>query len=286
MRKSTPIFPPGAGCVCCLGPEATFSHAAALAAFGSGATLCMVRSIPQVFAQVASGACAYGIVPVENSIEGSVGVTLDGFADANCRVCAEICLEIEHLLLSLAHTPDAIRAVYSHPQALGQCRDWIARNLPTADVLPVSSTAAAAEKALADPTAAAIGGQMLCDRHALPVLAERIQDRPLNLTRFWILRLGALNPPTGEDRTALRIALAHEPGSLYNCLRHFAESGVNLTRIESRPCPDTPFEYTFFVDVDGHPLTEPLHSALTRAGAAHHEIVVLGTYARQSPVRA
>ena len=286
MRNSTPLFPPHAGRVCCLGPEATYSHAAALAAFGNDAALCMERSIPRVFAQVESGACAYGIVPVENSIEGSVGVTLDSFGDTRCRICAEICLEIEHLLLGRARTLAAILTVYSHPQALGQCRDWIARHLPAAEVVPVSSTAAAAEKALADPTAAAIGGQMLRDRHALPVLAERIQDRPLNLTRFWILRLGALNPPTGNDRTALRIALAHEPGSLYNCLRHFAESGVNLTRIESRPCPDTPFEYTFFVDVDGHPQTDPLHSALTRAGAARHEIVVLGAYARQSPVRA
>lgn len=270
--------------VCCLGPEATYSHAAALACFGAGMVVNTLRSVPLVFQAVEQGAADYGVVPAENSIEGSVGVTLDSFKGSSCLICAEIRLLIEHQLLGTADSLDKIKTVYSHPQALGQCRDWIARHLPHADVVPTPSTAVAAGQARTGKPIAAIGGRMLAERHKLKILARNIQDCPRNITRFWIIRLGKLEKPTGSDLTSLRIALAHRPGSLFDCLQHFAGEGVNLTRIESRPCPDTPFCYTFFLDVEGHPEAEPLAGALRRMRRAGHDPAILGAYPRNDNI--
>lgn len=265
--------------VCCLGPEATYCHTAAIRHFGDQAEYVMAKSISLVFQAVERGEAEYGVVPIENSIEGSVGMSLDGFTRTSCRIVGEVILEIVHNLLSRETVTSAITQVYSHPQALAQCRDWLARHLPDADVIPLASTAAAAQHAASEWKVAAVGGALLGERYGLNVLADHIQDAAVNFTRFLVL--GSTPPtPTAQDRTSLMIALAHEPGALFHCLRHFAESGVNLTHIESRPRPDTPFEYTFFVDLEGHVDSPQIAEALTHVRQHAHNVTVLGAYPR------
>ncbi len=265
--------------VCCLGPEATFCHTAAIRHFGASAEYVMAKSISLVFQAVERGEAEFGVVPIENSIEGSVGMSLDGFRRTSCRIVGEVMLEIVHNLLSRETARDDITHVYSHPQALAQCRDWLARHVPQADIIPLASTAAAAEHAASEWRVAAGGGAMLADRYNLNILADHIQDAAVNYTRFLVL--GSTPPaPAGRDRTSLMIALAHEPGALFDCLRHFAECGVNLTHIESRPRPETPFEYTFFVDLEGHLDTPEVSRALSLVQQHAHEVTVLGSYPR------
>lgn len=264
----------------CLGPEATFSHAAALERFGPSARIRMADSIPAVFEKTLAAPQSYGIVPVENSIEGSVGLTLDCLATFRGNVHGEIFLKIEHNLLGTATNLAHIRRVYSHPQALGQCRIWLGRHLPGVECIPCSSTAAAARETHGKPDSAAIGSSLLARRHGLRILADHIQDRSVNLTRFLILSRNPAPPPSGADRTSMVVSLAHRPGSLCECLGCFAEAEINLTHIESRPCPDTPFRYTFFLDAEGHAGSEPLKSVLVELEARSHEIRVLGSYPR------
>lgn len=263
--------------VCFLGPEATFSHAAAMEGFGRSAKFIPLESISDVFREVESGRADYGVVPVENSTEGTVGLTLDHFINTTLNICGEVCLGISHALLSNSEEASAIERIYSHPQALAQCRDWIKKTLPAAEVMAAPSTAAAAVQAVKDSKSAAIGAEMLAEKHGLKVLARDIQDRPLNLTRFLVLGREEC-PNTGSDKTSIWFVAHHQPGSLFECLKHFADQNINMTRIESRPSNQGPWEYVFFLDFEGHILDEPVRTALERLSASVERVRIMGSY--------
>ena len=272
-----------------LGPEHSFSHRAAAVRFGETADLCPVAAIGAVFGAVARGDVRFGLVPVENSTDGRVVDTLAAFAraasgenpsgDGPVTICGEVSLPI-HLHLLGAGPRSAIRRVYSKPQALSQCRGWLAEHLPNAEVLPESSTAAAAKRAKDEPGAAAVGGERLAAEHGLTVLASNIEDNPRNVTRFAVL--GTEPPaPTGDDRTALLLRIPHEPGSLADTLAVFGRHGVNLSLIESFPLPGGESGYQFFVDCDGHREDAPVAACLRSLGRVCEFVTTLGSYPRE-----
>ena len=264
-----------------LGPEGTFSHEAARRHFGASAQAEPCASLDEVFDAVEAQRAAYGVVPVENAYEGTIGRTLDLFAmpGRSLRICAEIVLEVHHQLLTRADDVQAIRRVYSHPQALAQCRRWLASHLPHAELVETASTAAAAARARAEgEEAAAIGPRALAEVHGLGILAANIEDQRGNRTRFFVI--GPHDAaPSGRDRTTFLASVEDRPGALFALLRPFAERGVELTRIESRPSRRRAWEYIFFVDAEGHREREPLAGALAEAGRLDGvEIRVLGSY--------
>lgn len=265
-----------------LGPEGTYSHSMAELQFGSESSYIACVSIPLIFRKVLAGRADRGIVPIENTIEGGVAATLDAFIrESGCLIVAECMLSIEHALHTRHDTPGirAIRRVYSHPQALGQCRDWLARELPRAEVIPCASTAEAARRVTEEPETGAVGGMDLAQRYGLKTVATAIQDAPCNVTRFLVLALEPANR-TGRDKTSLLMELAHRPGSLYDTLGCFAKAGINLTQIVSRPIPDRPFEYRFFLELEGHIEDPHIAAALVSLQSDHPQVTVLGSYPR------
>ena len=237
--------------IACLGPRGTFTQAAALKHFGQSARLQLLGSIDQVFRQTMAGACDYGVVPVENSIEGAVNYTLDMLLVSDLKLCGEVELRIHQQLLSRSEELEEIKTVYSHEQSLAQCRRWLDANLADAQRVPVASNAEAALNAAGGECSAAIAGAQAGAVYGLPVLRKNIEDNPDNTTRFLVLGRDTL-PPSGRDKTSLLFAMPSRPGSLVNMLACFADHGVNMTRIESRPSRQGTWEYVFFVDILGH----------------------------------
>ncbi|WP_171183458.1 prephenate dehydratase [Alienimonas chondri] len=268
-----------------LGPEHSFSHQAAVLRFGETTDLCPVATIGAVFESVAKGETAYGLVPVENSTDGRVVDTLAAFArfagvdDHPVRICGEVPLPI-HLHLMSAGPRSAVRRVYSKPQALSQCRGWLAEHLPQAEALPESSTAAAAARAKTEAGAAAVGGERLAVEHGLTILASEIEDNPRNVTRFAVLGTEPA-AATGDDRTALLLRIPHEPGSLADTLAVFARHEVNLSLIESFPLPGGEPGYQFFLDCDGHADDPAIAACLRSLGRVAKSVTVLGSYPRE-----
>ncbi len=260
-----------------LGPQATFTHQAAVLRFGSSSTLVPVRSIPEVFDEVEHGRAEFGVVPVENSTEGSVNVTLDRLLDSDLSITGELLLEVTHHLLGRAPELSAIRTVCSHPQALAQCRQWLGTHLPDAKLEEVSSTVAAAERAAGDPTVAAVASELAGRLYGLSVLRSRIEDNPANSTRFLVVGWRGM-PPTGKDKTSLLCSLTHEVGALSAFLDPFARHGLNLTKIESRPTKRRPWEYVFFVDFEGHVDAPPVQTALAEIRQRCLFLKLLGSY--------
>ncbi len=260
-----------------LGPEGTFSHLAALRRFGNSALYLPQVSIDDVFCEVEKGAADVGITPVENSSEGAVSATMDQFIDSNLTICGEIFSKIRHVLMSREASLDTISVVYSHPQALNQCRNWLRKNLPTASLVPESSTAESARIALARPGSAAVGNEVTATQHDLRILASDIQDSLSNTTRFLLLGKNK-SAPTGSDRTSLVFGAAHIPGSLHKALEHFAKRSVNLTRIESRPMKDRNWEYFFFVDIEGHQESPMVKDAIESLRSDVEFLKILGSY--------
>lgn len=265
-----------------LGPEATFSHQAALQHFGSACDFAAQTTIIDVFEEVERGHAQVAVVPVENSTEGAVGVTLDQFQLSELKVCGEIYSLIRQMLLSRRTEINGVERVYGHPQSLNQCRRWLRRNLPQAALVESSSTAAAARQAAEDDDSASLGGRITAEHYGLGILASDIQDVPRNLTRFFVLGHEDC-PPTGHDKTSLIFQAAHQPGSLYKALGHFAERGINMTRIESRPVKGQPWEYAFFLDCQGHREDEPVASAIAALSRETEQIKVLGSYPAGDP---
>lgn len=260
-----------------LGPAATFSHMAALSHFGGSCIFLPRGSISDVFREVTGGRADFGVVPVENSIEGAVGLTLDELAVSELKVCGEIFLPVSQALMSREEDLSRIRRVYSHPQALAQCRGWLAGNLPEAALVETQSTAAAAMRSVGEEGSAALGSEMLAERHGLKVLAGDVQDRPFNLTRFLVL--GRLEcPRSGRDKTSIIFTLPHQPGALRQVLSPLAEAGINLTRIESRPAKNGSWEYIFFVDFEGHLSDEGVREALAGLASVVVEFKLMGSY--------
>ena len=265
-----------------LGPANTFSHRAAEVAarvrFGTFVEYVPCRNFNEVFAVTERGVVDLGVVPVENSVEGSVGGSLDLFVESPLQICSEIRLQITHHLVGHGPYQQAVR-VYSHPQALGQCRAWLARNIPNAQAVETSSTASAAERAAADPEGVGIATEGAAVQAGIPVLVRSIQDHAHNTTRFVVLGK-SYGARTGNDRTAILFVTQHRPGALHEVLRQLAERGLNLTNIESRPSRrgGDLWEYYFFVDFDGHPDDPLVKDALDAMRLASMTLKVLGSW--------
>ncbi len=234
-----------------LGPEGTFTHAAAMQQFGSEFEAVFRPTIDDVFSAVEAGRAQYGVVPVENSNQGVVDSTLDCLLDSNLRLCSEVELIVHHALISSASDMTDIKAVLAHEQALAQCRKWLTRNLPEADLVAVSSNAEAIVKTRDDPTKAAIASESAAELYGVNVLRTNIEDFVANATRFLVIGTDAVGP-TGTDKTSILMSKQSVPGSLLKLLEPFAKHGINMTKIESHPSQKGNWEYVFFVDFDGH----------------------------------
>jgi chorismate mutase/prephenate dehydratase len=262
-----------------LGPEGTFSQMAAHRLFGLAARYQESTTIDGVFDAVRAGDCSAGVVPIENSTEGSVTVTADALLEGDLLIRQELVLEVSHCLLSRAANIAQVQRVYSHPQALAQCRAWLAKNLPGAQIVQTTSTAQAAHEAREDEVGAAIGSALAAEIHRLGVLRERIQDRAENATRFVVLSKEDA-PRTGNDKTTIAFSVKDGRGALRQVLSIFEDSGVNLTRIESRPSRQKAWDYVFMADLAGHRSDAPVAAALERARAHCPLVRVFGSYPR------
>ncbi|MDX2055848.1 MAG: prephenate dehydratase [Polyangiaceae bacterium] len=262
-----------------LGPEGTFSHSAALQAFGDSASLVQVPTIAGVFHAVANGETLLGVAPIENSIDGGVGVALDGLLEHGLQIQSEIVLRVSQCLLAQHGELSRIERVYSHPQGLGQCRGWLHAHLPHAELLVSQSTGAAAAEAARDEATAAVASELSAGLHRLKVVARNIQDIGENITRFVVLGKQPV-PRTGNDKTSLAFSTPHERGALFRVLQVFDEESLNLTRIESRPSKEKLWEYVFFVDVEGHREDLPVRNAIERLEKSCSLFRILGSYPR------
>ena len=260
-----------------LAPPATFTHQAALLQFGDAAVYRPARTIVDTFEEVERARAQYGVVPVENSTEGAVNVTLDRLADSDVVICGESYLDVAQQLLSRAAELREIKRVLSHPQGLAQCRRWLAEHLPEIPTEETTSTAAAAEVAAGDATVAAIASELAGRMYGVPTLRARIEDNRNNATRFLIIGRQPVGP-TGRDKTSILFAMRNEPGALHGILAAFAERSINLTKIESRPARQRPWEYVIFVDFEGHRETPAVESALADVRARTLFLKVLGSY--------
>ena len=233
------------------GAEATYSHLAAKEQFGASAELRSTTSIAEVFQEVAGDRAAFGVVPIENSTEGVVAHTLDCLVESELQICGEIFLEIHHNLLSRGGRAEDVKRIISHPQALAQCRAWLSAHFPEIQVEEVASTAHAALAASNDGSVAAVASALASEVYGLDFVASNIEDRSNNITRFLVV--GKLEtPPSSKDKTSLVFSAKDKPGVLYKMLQPFAKSRINLSKIESRPIKNKPWEYLFFLDLLGH----------------------------------
>ena len=233
-----------------LGPEATFTHQAALQRFGTSLRYAALKTIADVFSEVAKRHADFGVVPVENSTEGVVTHTLDMFMDSDLKIVAQIVMPIQHCLVSHARRQQ-IRRLFVHPQSLAQCRGWLQRNFPNAEIIETSSNARSAELTAGARNTAAVAGLLAAEKYGLPVIEHNIQDNAANATRFLVL--GRQSPPrSGRDRTSLMFCIADRVGALHGAIAPFRKYRINMTKIESRPSKRKAWEYYFFVDCDGH----------------------------------
>lgn len=261
-----------------LGPQHSYSHLAAIKYFGDATTLTPVASIPAVFEAVAREDALCGIVPIENSTDGRVVDTLGMFVRGDMQICGEVLLPIHHNLLS--KTPrDQITQVHSKPQALSQCRGWLAKQLPNAQLVEISSTAAAAKLASQQRGVAAVASLEAGREYELDIIANSIEDNPNNVTRFAVL--GRERPsPTDNDKTAILFQVSHEPGALANAMTIFKQQNLNLTWIESFPAPETQNEYMFIIELTGHRDTADVQAAIQELQNLAQRLTILGSYPR------
>ena len=259
-----------------LGPEATYTHQAAIRRFGTSLDYAAQKTIGDVFTEVAKNCADYGVVPVENSTEGVVTHTLDMFVESDLKIVAQIVTPIQHCLMSRGALAQ-VRKLYTHPQALAQCRGWVQRHLPHAEIVETSSTTRAAELAAKDRKAAAIAGALAAERYRLDILESDIQDSAVNATRFLVLGRKCA-PPTGDDRTSLMFSIHHHVGALHQSLAPFRRAKLNMTKIESRPSRRKAWEYFFFVDCEGHAEDRRVARAIAELGKHCTFVKVLGSY--------
>lgn len=258
------------------GPEATFTHLAAIKKFGSNVDYYPCLSITDVFREVEAKRSDYGVVPIENSTEGVISHTLDMFINSDLKICSEVSLEISHNLIAKCKMP-FIKKVYSNPQVFGQCRLWLEVNLHRRELVEVSSTSKAAEIASKEKNSAAITNILAAERYKLNILARDIQDNPGNVTRFLVI--GDVVPsPTNKDKTSIMISIKDKVGALHDILVPFKKNKVNLTKIESRPSKRKAWEYYFFVDMLGHCEDLNVQKALKELEAKAAYLKVLGSY--------
>ncbi len=264
--------------IACLGPEGSFSHQAVQEQFGSQGEVLFCGDFDEVLSLLYRDEADMAVLPVENTVEGAVCPALDALSSApkECTVLCERRVPVKHMLASISSLEE-VSMVCSHPQALSQCRRWIAAHLPGRKILPLSSTSAAAEYARTAPECAAICTAMAAENRGLTIIAKNIQDSPHNLTRFWTI--GKEKPRRGEkNKTSFRFTVPHTPGSLFAALEPLVKEPLNLTFIESRPLLHNPFEYSFFVDVEGHLEDPAVYEALEGVRSLASGFRLLGSY--------
>ena len=259
-----------------LGPEATFTHQAAIKRFGSSLRYASQKTIADVFTEVSKGRADYGVVPVENSTEGVVTHTLDMFVDSDLKIVSQVILKVQQCLMS--NSPRAkIQKLYAHPQSLAQCRGWIQANLPRVEIVETSSNARSAELAAREKSSAAIGGILAAEKYGLEILEQDIQDNAANATRFLVLGRQC-SPPTGHDRTSLMVSVSDKVGALHEAIAAFKRFKINMTKIESRPSKRKAWEYFFFIDCDGHAQDKKVAGAFKILSKHCNFVKILGSY--------
>ncbi|MCM8791889.1 MAG: prephenate dehydratase [Candidatus Omnitrophica bacterium] len=259
-----------------LGPPATFTHLAALKKFGSQVNYIPCQTISDIFLVVEKDQVDYGVVPIENSIEGAVTHTLDMFIDSELNICSQIVMNVSHNLLS-KFPLKTIKRLYSNPQVFGQCRTWIEQNLPWAERIEVSSTTRAAQIAARQRYSGCIASLLAAEVYNLNILAKNIEDSPHNLTRFLVIGK-TQTEPTGLDRTSILFSIKDRIGALHDMLVPFKKYKINLTKIESRPSKKKAWEYYFFVDLDGHCKDKRVKRALKELENKCTFLKILGSY--------
>ncbi len=260
-----------------LGPPGTFSHRAALLKFGSSSEPKAVDTIPDVFDAVERGAAHYGVVPVENSTEGVVALSLDRFSQTNLKICAEVFVPVVHNIATRAGSLKNVKRLYAHPQSLAQSRGWVREHLGKAEIVDVSSNSKSAQMAVVDSEGAAITTDIAAEINNLPLVAQHIEDSPHNRTRFLVI--GQNEPrPSGRDKTSIFFSVRHKAGSLMRAMAAFESENVNLTMIESRPTKQMPWEYVFFIDFQGHRQEEAVQRALQKLEEQSLFVTILGSY--------
>ncbi|MGD0493255.1 MAG: prephenate dehydratase [Steroidobacteraceae bacterium] len=264
-----------------LGPEGTFTQAAVLKHFGSSVRALPLPAIDEVFHEVEGGVADFGVVPIENSSEGTVNHTLDMFLSSSLKICGEVELRIHHHLMGRMSALADIRRICAHPQALGQCRGWLEEHLPDVERIAESSNAEGARRARDERGTAAIASRAAAEIYGLNLLADEIEDRPDNTTRFLVIGR-KLFTRSGADRTTLLVSATgtDDAGALFRLLKPFAEHRVNMTRIESRPSRKRKWDYVFFIDVEGHVSDPPLAKALSSLEKYASLFKILGSYPR------
>lgn len=263
-----------------LGPEGTYTQSAAIKHFGHAAVCVSQDTIDRVFAEVESGACHYGVVPVENSTEGMVSHTLDSFIDTPLQIVGEVEIPIHHHLLALkGSSVDNVTKIIAHQQALAQCRNWLNHHWPHVEWQAVSSNGEAAKRAAKEPGVAAIAGDAAAEFYGLEKLAERIEDNPENTTRFLIIGRDEV-PPSGQDKTSLVVSSRNKPGALLGLLAPFQREGISLTRIDTRPSKTEKWAYVFFIEFEGHCQDTKVAAILSELEEQSILIKVLGSYPR------
>lgn len=264
-----------------LGPRFSFTHLAAIERFGKHADLIPVSTIASVFEEVNRGHADYGVVPIENSTDGRIVDTLDMFTRLPLRICGEVQISVHHNLLARCPRGEVVE-IYSKPQALSQCRDWLGKNMPQARLIEVTSTSTAAQLARDKHGAAAVASQQAAIEYDLHVLAQDIQDNKNNVTRFAVIGHDS-SPPSGKDRTSLLLQISHRPGALSDALVTFKKNKVNLTWIESFPLRGPEAGYLFFLDFEGHSNDAKIKRALEELQKSAVRLEVLGSYPRSEP---
>jgi chorismate mutase/prephenate dehydratase len=264
-----------------LGPEGTFTQAAVLKHFGSSVRALPLAAIDEVFHEVEGGVADFGVVPIENSSEGTVNHTLDMFLASSLKICGEVELRIHHHLMGRMSNLADVRRVCAHPQALAQCRGWLDEHLGEAERIAESSNAEGARRARDERGTAAIASRAAAEIYGLTLLADEIEDRPDNTTRFLVIGR-KLFSRSGEDRTTLLVSATgtDDAGALFRLLKPFADHRINMTRIESRPSHKRKWDYVFFIDVEGHVSDPPLARALESLEQHASLFKILGSYPR------
>jgi chorismate mutase/prephenate dehydratase len=264
-----------------LGPEGTFTQTAVLTHFGHSVRALPLASIDEVFHEVEAGNADFGVVPIENSTEGTVNHTLDRFLTSPLKICGEVELRVHQFLMGKMASLDRIERLCSHQQSLAQCRAWLQDHMPDVERIAVASNAEAARRARDEQGTAAIAGESAAEVYGLEVLATQIEDRPDNTTRFLVLGR-KLFDPSGEDRTTLLVSVGHTeaPGALFRLLEPLARHRVSMTRIESRPSRRAKWDYVFFIDLEGHARDKPVAQALIALKKRASLFRVLGSYPR------
>lgn len=269
-----------------LGPEGTFSHQAVVTQFGSQVDLFPVAQLEDVVKATEKGDSHFGVIPLENSIDGAVNPTFDALMESEITICGEVMVRVSQNLLSQSGLAEKIVRVASIPQAVSQCRNWLRHNLPGAEVVDTSSTAAAAQWASEDETVAAIGSAIAAEAYGLKFVEEGIEDSRGNTTRFAVV--GQDMPrPSGNDLTSAAFTVGrHQPGALHRLLEPFASNGVNLASVQSRPMKGKPWEYVFFIDLEGHEKDENVGKALEEAAGVADSYKILGSFPRAFAAKA